>query len=144
MIRPMWDSLSDITLLGALTGATTNEYAAVRQTWRSRGVFQFDDTWKDWLHRGLVDSRSAAKSLSVRYSSARANKLLSHNYLTPKKDEITLEVGPSYAMYDGRYLNNGWLQETPDPITKLTWGNALLLNHEIAERLKLKKMILFR
>src|SRR5204862_4785495 len=47
--------------------------------------------------------------------------------------EIVL-VG-SYAMDDGRYANNGWLQELPDPITKLTWDNAALMSPAFAKRL---------
>ena len=35
---------------------------------------------------------------------------------------------PSPAVFDGRYANNGWLQELPDPVTKLTWDNAALLS----------------
>ena len=38
-----------------------------------------------------------------------------------------------HKVYDGRFSNNGWLQELPDPITKLTWDNALLLGKETAD-----------
>ena len=34
---------------------------------------------------------------------------------------------PDRSVYDGRFANNGWLQELPDPLTKLTWDNALML-----------------
>src|SRR5213076_600303 len=44
---------------------------------------------------------------------------------TPYSPEVVLTA--SYAMDDGRYANNGWLQEMPDPITKLTWDNAALM-----------------
>ena len=36
-------------------------------------------------------------------------------------------------MDDGRYINNGWLQEMPDPITKLTWDNAALISPDLAQ-----------
>jgi molybdopterin-containing oxidoreductase family iron-sulfur binding subunit len=38
-------------------------------------------------------------------------------------------------MDDGRYANNGWLQELPDPITKLTWDNAALMSPAFAKNL---------
>ena len=41
-------------------------------------------------------------------------------------------------MYDGRYSNNAWLNETPDPITKLTWGNAFVVNSVFAKEQNLK------
>jgi molybdopterin-containing oxidoreductase family iron-sulfur binding subunit len=43
-----------------------------------------------------------------------------------------------YSVDDGRYNNNGWLQELPDPITKLTWDNAVLISRKTASELGLK------
>ena len=42
---------------------------------------------------------------------------------------------PSWSVFDGRFVNNGWLQEAPDPITKLTWDNAALLSPATAKKL---------
>ena len=41
-------------------------------------------------------------------------------------------------MDDGRYANNGWLQELPDPITKLTWDNAALMSPAFAKHLEVQ------
>jgi molybdopterin-containing oxidoreductase family iron-sulfur binding subunit len=41
------------------------------------------------------------------------------------------------TIYDGRFANNGWLQELPKPVTKLTWDNAALLAPSTAERLEI-------
>jgi Fe-S-cluster-containing dehydrogenase component len=45
-----------------------------------------------------------------------------------------IEVGfyPSSSAWDGRFVNNGWLQETPDPVTKLVWGNAAMISPKMA------------
>ena len=40
-----------------------------------------------------------------------------------------------YSIDDGRYINNAWLQEMPDPITKLTWDNAALISPRYAKTL---------
>src|SRR5207302_1990535 len=52
---------------------------------------------------------------------------------TPDAPEIVLTR--SYNIDDGRYINNGWLQELPDPITKLTWDNAALMSPVMAKHL---------
>ncbi|MBN2337150.1 MAG: 4Fe-4S dicluster domain-containing protein, partial [Acidobacteria bacterium] len=54
-------------------------------------------------------------------------------------EELELVLSPGTGVYDGRYGNNGWLQELPDPVTKVTWGNPLLLSPEDADRLRLEE-----
>ena len=49
----------------------------------------------------------------------------------------------SYSMDDGRYINNGWLQEMPDPITKLTWDNAAMMSPAFAHHVGVKNGDLF-
>ena len=49
--------------------------------------------------------------------------------------ELNFRRDPS--IYDGRFSNNGWLQELPKPLTKLTWDNPIMIGPAMAERLKL-------
>ena len=41
---------------------------------------------------------------------------------------------PDPNLWDGRFANNGWLQECPKPVNKLTWDNAVLISPKLAER----------
>ena len=52
---------------------------------------------------------------------------------SPDKPEITFRPDPT--VWDGRFANNGWLQECPKPFSKLTWDNALLVSPEMADHL---------
>jgi Fe-S-cluster-containing dehydrogenase component len=54
--------------------------------------------------------------------------------VTPSSIEVVFPA--DYKVYDGRYTNNAWLQELPDPITKLTWDNAVLLSKSTARALQ--------
>ena len=54
--------------------------------------------------------------------------------MTPSSIEVVFPA--DYKVYDGRYANNAWLQELPDPITKLTWDNAVLLSKSTAKALQ--------
>jgi Fe-S-cluster-containing dehydrogenase component len=56
----------------------------------------------------------------------------------PGPENLEINFRPSPTIYDGRYANNGWLQELPDPQTKLTWDNAALVSPKTARKLDLE------
>jgi molybdopterin-containing oxidoreductase family iron-sulfur binding subunit len=55
----------------------------------------------------------------------------------PDPETIEVVFRPDPTVWDGRFANNGWLQELPKPLTKLTWDNALLVSPHTADRLGL-------
>src|SRR5207245_783251 len=53
-----------------------------------------------------------------------------------ERSSIEIVFRPDPALYDGRFANNGWLQELPRPVTKLTWDNAVLMSPRTAKQLE--------
>ena len=51
----------------------------------------------------------------------------------PQRNALEVTFHPDYSLYDGRYLFNAWLQELPDPISKLVWDNAALISPQTAQ-----------
>src|SRR5204863_10062989 len=51
---------------------------------------------------------------------------------------IELNFRRDPCIYDGQFANNGWLQELPKPMTKMTWDNPLLMSPKMAEQLKVQ------
>ncbi|MEJ7698523.1 MAG: hypothetical protein WKF71_02590 [Pyrinomonadaceae bacterium] len=71
-----------------------------------------------------------AKSVSVN------NAFLSEPQTpTASSGELEISILPDPCVYDGRFANNGWLQELPNPITKITWDNVALISPKTAQRL---------
>ena len=60
----------------------------------------------------------------------------------PAAGGLEIAILPDPSVYDGRFANNGWLQELPNPLTKITWENVALVSPRTAARLGLKKVIL--
>jgi MoCo/4Fe-4S cofactor protein with predicted Tat translocation signal len=93
---------------------------------------RFEAAWRKWLHDGVVPN-SAAKPRTV---AAGAN--LPAPTSQPSSDyEVVFKPDPT--VYDGRFANNGWLQELPKPISKLTWDNAVYLSPQTAVALGIGK-----
>lgn len=113
------------------TGEDLRGYDVVRETWAARfGSANFEKAWGRVLHDGLLkDSQSQPAQISVR--SNGVNQAIST--LSPAdSDGMELVFKLSPLVHDGRFANNGWLQETPAPITKLTWDNAALMSYSTA------------
>ncbi len=95
----------------------------------------FEDLWRKALHDGVI----SGTSLPTRSLSANAGFLSQPevNRTTAAGGKIEIVILPDPCVYDGRFANNGWLQELPKPLTKVTWENIALISPYTAERLKL-------
>jgi MoCo/4Fe-4S cofactor protein with predicted Tat translocation signal len=133
LIAPLYHGHSAHELLAVLMGEPrASTYDIVRTYWQSQNrAPDFEVFWKKLLHEGLIEG-SALPSKSV---------VLRHDFLSlkPLQPEPGLELlfAPDPTVYDGRFANNGWLQELPKSLTKLTWDNAALISPALAERLNL-------
>jgi MoCo/4Fe-4S cofactor protein with predicted Tat translocation signal len=96
----------------------------------------FDKQWQTILHNGIVPN-TALPTRPVRVTGNIAGALAEES--TPQVQAGALEAifRPDPTIWDGRYANNGWLQELPKPLTKLTWDNAAIISPITAEKLGL-------
>ncbi|MBM3328353.1 MAG: 4Fe-4S dicluster domain-containing protein [Calditrichaeota bacterium] len=136
-IEPMFGGWSGIELIGfLLTGSEARGYELVRETWRGflPGV-DYESQWRKTLHDGAPAGGGQVLS-SVLNVSALTGFIASHWPKTASGIEAVFR--PSPALFDGRFANNGWLQELPDPMTKLTWDNAALVSPKSAVQWSLK------
>ena len=113
-------------------GTGTSAYELVRETWRSSTNGNFDEPWHRWLVRGVVDSETA---LPGNAAALPPDFPVLTNKGTPPG--LTVIFAPDANVLDGRYANNGWLQELPKPLTHLVWDNAVLISPETAAGLSL-------
>jgi len=125
------------------TAATQSPASADFETW-----------WRKCVHDGFVPNTA----LTTKTVSAKANGAATNAGETPAVPAIPgpVTTGPvttgqaggfelvfrtDPTMYDGRFANNGWLQELPKPLSKLTWDNAALVSPNTAAQLGLTKTI---
>ncbi|MEO8257660.1 MAG: TAT-variant-translocated molybdopterin oxidoreductase [Acidobacteriota bacterium] len=146
ILREFWSrggvqAASDPARLKAATNAAVRPAAPAAGASRSTAVSSpaaappitpaFESTWRRWLHDGVMPGTAlAAKSVSVRAAALEPGPAPSGGGL-----EIVFRNDP--AVLDGRFANNGWLQELPKPITRLTWDNAVIVSPATAARLRL-------
>ena len=121
LILPLFDGKSVPELLAELLGEKEAEgYALVRRTWTQLlATVDFEKAWRRVLHDGVFAAGAPAGStfdLSPLHIIART-----------EPGQFELVFLQDHKLYDGRYADSGWLQELPDPITKVVWDNAALM-----------------
>ncbi len=139
MIEPLLGGRSVIEMLAVLAGdKSPNAQQMVRDAVTAE-VDLDEAGWNQLLHDGLVTD-SAAQTVEVGQAKAAPEIASSKDWAEGSEGakEIELVFVPSSSTYDGRLANNGWLQETPDFLTKLTWDNAALVSPTTAKKLGLK------
>ncbi len=131
LIAPLYSGRSAHEFLAALGDRPERSgYDIVRDHWNvPAATNDFDTVWRRWLHDGVVERPpEPLVNVSVAADAGAGSQ-------TPRGGlEISFRNDP--CVLDGRFSNNGWLQELPKPITRLTWDNAVFVSPATAQRLK--------
>jgi molybdopterin-containing oxidoreductase family iron-sulfur binding subunit len=139
LIMPLYEGKSAIEVLAMLSrDPITDGHEIVKRTWA--GLLDkdgFDLAIRKVIESGLLPG-SAFKTADVQVKSQEfpPSAAAAGGYY--------LRFQPDWHTYDGRFANNGWLQETPDPLTKLVWDNAALVSKKNADALGLTTGTLLR
>jgi molybdopterin-containing oxidoreductase family iron-sulfur binding subunit len=141
LIAPLYQSRSAYELLAFLAGqGQTTGYEVLQGYWKSKhSGADFDLWWRKSLEQGWVDGTA---SQPRRVTPKTAN--FATNIPPAQQGDIELILRRDPSTYDGRFANNGWLQELPKPMTKVTWDNPLLMSPAMAESKGVKTMDMVR
>ncbi|HWZ99848.1 MAG TPA: TAT-variant-translocated molybdopterin oxidoreductase [Candidatus Dormibacteraeota bacterium] len=142
LIAPLYQARSAFEVLAAFTdkpGVTS--YDALREHVKTvLGAGDAEKNWRKSLNDGLVAGTALAPlPVSAKFSPASLPPAKAHN-----ADEFEFIFRPDPTIYDGRFANNGWLQELAKPITKITWDNAALVSPVTAQKLGIGRTIASR
>ena len=145
LIEPLHGAWSEIELLArALGDADTNGHTIVRGFWKAKFsksrnfvAAGFHKAWRKWLHDGRTSMSVSGPISAVESANPKpVGKLLeAAKPKAPTATDLELVFTPDPMLYDGRFSNNSWLQEAPDPITKITWDNVAAMSYATAKRL---------
>ena len=147
LILPLYDGKSPHELLVLFTEQTgtsitdlartaipASSYDLVKGYWQTQhSGADFEKWWRQSVHSGVIENTaSPARPLSVRLSVPPASPAGGGDF------EISFRPDP--CIHDGRFINNGWLQETPKPLTRTTWDNVAMISPAMAEKLGLYRL----
>jgi molybdopterin-containing oxidoreductase family iron-sulfur binding subunit len=144
LIAPLYGGKTAHELLALFSDRPDRSaYEIVRDYWRKeRGAADgdFERFWRRALHDGVVPGTALRpKAVKLRTDWAQVAPLPTVRGAGGSSPGSTLEIAfrPDPTIDDGRFANNGWLQELPKPSSKLTWDNAAYLGVATAGRLGL-------
>jgi MoCo/4Fe-4S cofactor protein with predicted Tat translocation signal len=140
LIAPLYGGKSAHELLSAWTEELPRSaYNIVRDYWLAAWMRQsspgdFEHFWRQALHDGVVAGTTfAPKDVRLHKDWMERAGLDEFAKLPEEKaGEVEIVFRPDPTIFDGRFANNGWLQELPKPVTQLTWDNAVLMSRTTA------------
>jgi molybdopterin-containing oxidoreductase family iron-sulfur binding subunit len=127
LVRPFYDVRSVHTVLEKIAGRSTKDRDIVEATWRAAWGDAFAERWRDALLKGYVpDSAPPFATPSV------TNRAIAVT-TGAQAEGLTVAFRPDATIWDGRFANNGWLQELPKPLDKITWDNVIRISPQLAK-----------
>jgi molybdopterin-containing oxidoreductase family iron-sulfur binding subunit len=149
LIEPLYGGKTPVELLAPLLGDESyKSYDLVRRTFRRflpEGA-DFETTWARAVHDGFLSgtgwTAAGERLANLQEQIPFAPRQLQSGPL--KNGELEIVFCQDPKLYDGRFANNGWLQELPEPVTHLTWENAAFIAPSTAKELGVANETLVR
>ena len=134
LIAPLYGGKSAHEVVAVLNGQPqTSGYELVQNYWKSKHAgADFDMWWRKAVHDGWIEGTTfQPKQVSAKVANLPAVQ-------SAQAGDIELNFRPDPSIYDGQFANNGWLQELPKPLSKMTWDNPLTMGVKMAQRMGVK------
>ena len=134
-IKPLFDTLQFQDVMLNLLESPVSFYDEIKNNWNITVLN--GSSWNQALHDGIYVSDKKSKNLLFknRDLSSSVKQLLSTS-----TNDFELTLYPKISMGDGQQANNPWLQEMPDPISRVSWDNYLTVSKSDAKDLGLKNI----
>jgi len=132
-IRPLFNTQQFQEVLLRLAGKSSKFYDQIKAHWNESILGS--SSWNKALHDGYFSTETSQETLTPDFS-----KLNIKTLKTANSDRMSLVLYSKTGMGDGQQANNPWLQEFPDPITRISWDNYLTISMIDAKALGLKNI----
>jgi molybdopterin-containing oxidoreductase family iron-sulfur binding subunit len=144
LISPLYYTKSAHDLVAAFSDKPgMPAFEALRAYWTEASTHSgtsLDTGWRKWLNDGVVTgSKYVPITPELKFSAPSLPTLK-----PAPANQVEYIFRPDPTVYDGRFANNGWLQELPKPLTKLTWDNAALVSPKLAHSMDLAHKVVSR
>jgi len=141
LIAPLYSTHSAYEVLAAFSDQPgVTPYDALRDRLKAANPSDFEKFWRKSLHDGVI-ANTAFPPVSV---TSKFNSASLPSAPPAGADDLEFLFRPDPSVHDGRFANNGWLQELPKPVTKLTWDNAAMVSPKTAQTLGLTHKVASR
>lgn len=146
MIRPLFSGIDELAVLAPFAAVKADAYAIVKDTFAALGGTNFDA----WLAEGVL-AGTVYQAASVKLAPGKVKALVDEadfsgavlKYKSAADQNLEVRVVASSHAFDGRYGNNGWLAETPDPMLKTNWENVIAISPKLANTLNVEPEAMF-
>jgi molybdopterin-containing oxidoreductase family iron-sulfur binding subunit len=134
LIAPLFGGLTEIEVLARISGSEEDPYKITRKTFASIAG-DSEEAWNKFLHDGFLAGSSKKELFRELDSEILDSSILikdQNKHIKPYKQNFEVTFYRDFNMDDGRWANNGWLLETPDPLTRISWDNVILVSLKTA------------
>ncbi len=133
LIDPLYDTKSAWEVLRAVRpsmNSARDSHELLMEMYQAKGMTEA--AWRNALNEGVVPNTATPPVAAVAQSVA--SKL---GKAPVAKADLEILLRPDPTIFDGRFANNGWLQELPKPLTTITWDNTVQISPKLAESMGL-------